>query len=182
MRKIVIIIYLVLFVISCKDNISSDREAFLVKKAGKELLFPKETKVLSGDKVLFDSVSVFELPLKVVTYVDFSCGYCYNEIIELEDFINEFNIGQIGLIVYGYSENGFSGYFNFFSVYNEFSFPIFVDLKKEYQKINEIPNHNKYLETFLIGENDKILLAGNPLYDETTKESYIKMIKMQLKL
>lgn len=58
---------------------------------------------------------------------------------------------------------------------NNFNYPIFYDLKGECNKLNHLPDHVFY-QTFLLNENNKVLLLGRPKPNSEIWKLYKKII------
>ena len=58
---------------------------------------------------------------------------------------------------------------------NKFSYPIFYDYKGECNKQNKLPQHVFY-QTFLLDENNKVLLIGKPTPGSNLWNLYKKII------
>jgi|GEM_PF-6401370 len=181
--NLIIAILFIYGIVSFRNEGNVDRNAdgeYLKEKIGDQIQFPKNANVIYADNFLYDSTSAFNFPVKIITYIDFGCGYCHNELIELQNFLNNFKKDKVGLIVYGYTETGLSGYYAFISNYPDFAFPIFADIKKEYLKINDIGINDRNLQTFLIDNKNVIRLVGNPITNEKINNLYISEIQKMI--
>ena len=52
---------------------------------------------------------------------------------------------------------------------NDFTYPIILDKENKINEMNHFPSHPTF-HTFLLDENDKVILAGNPIDNSDLKE------------
>ena len=182
-----IIIVTLTISISCSNKEhkkSNIKKSFVREKIGQELKIPNKIKAINGNKLIYDSISVFTSPVKIFTYVNFDCNYCYEELKKYRTLINNINNNyskNISLIILGHSwNNNLSGYYTFFENNSDFPFPIFIDKKMKFLEINNIPD-KKVLHTFVIDNNNKIYLVGNPFVNKKMKKLYLEEIKDMIK-
>ena len=140
-----------------------------------EIKFP-DTVVFVKD--IFDTVQVdYNKRLKIVTYNDSAgCLNCKlalsrwidfighidsltsNEVV----FINIVNIRKMSVlkdVVYG----------------NRFHYPLFIDAEDKFNKLNKLPDESQF-RTFLLDENNKVILIGTPVSNSKIRDLYIRTI------
>jgi hypothetical protein len=84
------------------------------------------------------------------------------------------------------SPTGFSSYF-FFHPRNrkelimilqseDFIYPVCIDLKDTFNKLNKFPLNDKF-RTFLLDNTNKVILVGNPMHHPRIKEMYMGQLR-----
>lgn len=63
---------------------------------------------------------------------------------------------------------------------SKFNYPIFLDTLGEFEKLNPHLPKNKALHSFLLDENNNVILVGDPLYNKEIKELFYKIVEEKL--
>lgn len=130
-------------------------------------------------------ISNSRVPLmKFVVYIDsLECASCSMKKINEWDFIVD-SIVQIS--------NRINVYFiltprkvNLYSVRKVLisegvRYPILIDTLGEFERLNPHLPKNQALHTFLLDENNRVILVGNPLRNEKIKEMFYKIVEEKL--
>ena len=113
---------------------------------------------------------------KIFTYIDtLGCTACnfgalaWKQLIHEADSLNY----DVAFLFYAHLKN-----YEEFETYleiNKFIYPIFYDYKGECNKQNKLPQHVFY-QTFLLDENNKVLLIGKPTPGSNLWNLYKKII------
>ena len=61
-----------------------------------------------------------------------------------------------------------------------FDYPVLIDTLGEFEKLNPHLPENKALHTFLLDENNNVILVGNPLYNKKIEQMFYDMTKKRL--
>lgn len=59
---------------------------------------------------------------------------------------------------------------------DKFSYPICIDEKDSFNKLNQFPTDMTF-QTFLLDENNKVLAIGNPIHNPKIRELYLNIIQ-----
>ena len=59
--------------------------------------------------------------------------------------------------------------------YNDFSYPVCLDIKGSFDKINKIPS-NLAFQTFLLDNRNKVIAIGNPIHNPNVRTLYLNLI------
>lgn len=62
----------------------------------------------------------------------------------------------------------------------KFDYPILLDSLGEFERLNPHLPQNKALHTFLLDENNNVLLVGNPLHNKKIEEMFYKVVEEKL--
>ncbi len=173
-RCLLLILCICVFV-SCQNTGKSkimNRYAELLKS---EILFP-DSMIFVKD--IFDTVQVdYNNKIKIVTYNDsagcLNCNLALSKWIDLIKyvdsltnekvaFINIVNIRHLTTlkdVVYG----------------NRFHYPLFIDSEDKFNNLNKLPNDYQF-RTFLLDENNRVVLIGNPVQNQKIRDLYIRTI------
>lgn len=61
-----------------------------------------------------------------------------------------------------------------------FDYPILIDTLGEFERLNPHLPKNQALHTFLLDENNRVILVGNPLRNKKIKEMFYKIVEEKL--
>lgn len=61
-----------------------------------------------------------------------------------------------------------------------FKYPIMIDTKKRFEKLNPHLPKDRLLHAFLLDENNNVILVGNPLRNKKIKEMFYKIMEEKL--
>lgn len=63
---------------------------------------------------------------------------------------------------------------------NSLDYPVLLDTLGEFEKLNPHLPKNKALHTFLLDENNNVILVGNPLHNKKIEEMFNKIVEEKL--
>jgi len=172
-----IFICLVLFSCSYKTEVKND----LVKLMSNPITLPNKSVItFKGEDTLV--VDYFKSDYKMVIYADSmictSCGI--TDILLWEP-----------LIAYANTFNNRLKFYFIFSTPNSkeirnalktklFNYPVLIDEKGEFKKLNPHLPKNKSLHAFLLDENNKVIMVGNPLRNKELEKLFYKQTQKLL--
>ncbi len=113
---------------------------------------------------------------KIFTYIDtLGCTACKFGAMEWKQLIREIDTlsNNVAFLFYAHLKD-----YEEFETYlkiNKFNYPVFYDYQGECNKKNQLPKHVFY-QTFLLDENNKVLLIGKPKPDTKLWDLYKKII------
>jgi hypothetical protein len=175
---IIALILLVLNVLLKNRSESRKAQKLVVEKyLGKKLILPTELPILFkfNDSLLFGE-KLFNNEYKICTSIWSDCIPCLYELMEWDTLINKLNVkGNVAFLFYTYT----SDYKLFMqNMYPEITiqYPIILDTLNLFCTLNNINPNNKLYNTFLINEDDKVILIGNPIKGEAIKQLYFNTI------
>lgn len=61
-----------------------------------------------------------------------------------------------------------------------FNYPVLLDTLGKFEKLNPHLPKNRALHTFLLDENNSVILAGSPLYNKRIEEMFYKIVEEKL--
>ena len=62
----------------------------------------------------------------------------------------------------------------------DFNYPVLLDTLREFEKLNPHLPKNRALHTFLLDENNNVILVGSPLYNKKIEEMFYKIVEEKL--
>ena len=143
---------------------------------GKQIQFPEN---LTFTRYLTDTTD-FRIPqseYKVLIYVDsIGCTSCklqlhkWKELIEYTDSVTQ---GKVPFLFFMHPKDKLE--IQYLLRGNEFDLPVCIDLKNKLNKLNHFKTDTT-LQVFLLDNNNKVIVTGNPINDTNTKELYLKQI------
>ena len=169
MKRTLIVILLFLFCPSCKNTSSAKHT--LEQWINKEIIFPATLKATYYGR---DTVATNYLNKKhkIVIHVDSSgCSECKLGLYKWQKFMNEYEQyeNKLEFIFVAHVVN-----FRQMAIIcrqNKFKHILYYDIKGEMNKINNFIE-NPIFRCFLVDENNKIILIGNPFYNKEIMKIY----------
>ncbi len=150
----------------------------------KSIILPQQSRftIQGKDTVLMDFMK--ESRLKLLVFIDSSeCSSCSVNKMFLWD----------NLIEYSRKYKGNLKFYFIFSpqkqdkesvqialTNNAFDYPVFIDSLGEFERWNPHLPKNKALHTFLLDENNNVILVGNPLHNKKIEEMFYKVVEEKL--
>ena len=177
------IIYVILSSIilfcSCKKNNSSIVQKIVKEWTGKEIQFPPNLECMTKDSVI-DCLETSTANYKILLYVDsLGCTSCRTKLVEWKKLISEtdtlFEDKLDFLFVFQPKYRGLKE-FKILLKNNGFDYPVFVDVKNEIMRLNNFPKEPEY-QCFLLDEENKVVMVGNPVLNPAIWELYKKIIR-----
>lgn len=173
-RLILSIITMITFISSCTSKDNDNREV-VEDWIGKEIIIPANLKYQIGKCIV--NYDFTDADFKIVTYINSEgCTSCKMKLKSWDKFIKELKLSSDITI-------------NFLMVINtdekkvvetllkqnDFNNPVAIDPKGDYDRINLLPAKSDY-QTFLLDNNNKVLVIGNPVNNPKIKELYKQII------
>ena len=129
-----------------------------------------------------DTVCTFQTKKwKIFTYIDtIGCSTCNFRALDWKRIIHEADsiTSNVTFIFYAHLKN-----YEEFEVYtgiNRFNYPIFYDYEGKCDRQNHLPD-DVFYQTFLLDENNKVILAGNPLFNPRIEALLFQKLKAMKK-
>ena len=168
------------FVCSCKSDKQREGAAKIVNEwIGKEILFPENFSCyVSGKDTLSELCSEqFQKEYKILLYVDSTgCSDCRLRLLEWKQLMVETDSlfsGKVGFLLY-FQPKDVKEMSNLFTR-NRFDYPVFMDTKGAINSLNRFPQTVQY-QCFLLDNNNKVLMIGNPVSNPRIWELYKEQI------
>jgi hypothetical protein len=167
-----------LMFISCGTRRNGDKDKLkqaLSMWIGKEIYLPKdlEIKVREKDTICKD---IFSKKFKVLTYVDsIGCTACKFKLFEWGEIIKKVlrNNRNVSFLFYVHS-NDYDKLEKLMQI-NKFIYPIIYDKSDKLNRLNHLPDNLRF-HTFLLDQNNKIVLVGNPVGNSKLLDLYLQQI------
>ncbi|MDR1368769.1 MAG: DUF1573 domain-containing protein [Dysgonamonadaceae bacterium] len=123
------------------------------------------------------SHGLFQKPYKILLYVDsMGCTSCKLRMPEWKKIIQETDSiapDQVGFLVFFYPRS--IKELDYMLMRDQFDYPVFVDEHNEIDKKNQFPKEMSF-QCFLLDENNKVLVVGNPSINPQIWELYKQKI------
>lgn len=177
------LILLIAIISSCSDKSKLKRE--LLQLQSEKIILPiveMRTLIDGRDTLLPDFT---KSKLKLVVYSDSSdCSSCMLEKIHVWDTL---------LLKTAKYEKQFNVFFifspttlqkhdvEFILKMRHFHYPVFLDIAGKFPQYNPHIPENKLLHTFLLDEDNKVILAGNPIFNYQIEKMLFKRLDEKLK-
>lgn len=175
MNKILTLLLLSLL-LSCQDK-KKDGISHLVKEwQGKEILFPeKMTYTLFGEDTV--DFKMHESKHKILVYVDtMGCTGCKLQLSKWKGFISRTDsiTGSSVPFIFVFQPQR-EKEVEFLLKREDFDRPVCIDTDGHFNRLNKIPG-NSIFQTFLLDENNKVKVIGNPIHNLSIQDIYIREI------
>lgn len=181
MKNVFVIFICVATVVSCKYNSKLSEEILLFQK--KPIVLTKQSElIIGGQKKVIENET--QRGLKYVIYKDsLECTSCsINKMYFWDEFIK-----------YAKSYNGRLKYYFIYSPLKKncrnvefllkninFDYPILLDSLGEFVKLNPHLPKNRALHTFLLDEDNNVILVGDPVYNKRIEKMFYKIVEEKL--
>ena len=175
--KILKLIMIFLFICSCNKNKNSiEIENLITSWIDKEIIFPTDISCVSINK---DTLCIppKSTAYKILVYTDsVGCISCKLQLYKWNMLIKEVQDEMSDLVNFQfYFQPKDKKALNFLFKRDAFTYPAYIDTKGQLNKLNNLPKDHRF-QTFLLDENNKILLIGNPADSPRIWELYKKTI------
>lgn len=176
--KIVSVVLILFFSIGCNnktENKRAEAEAIIKEWVGKTIVFPENIpyRYQRRDTVP-DQTSA---PYQILLYTDSTgCTSCRLGIDRWKELIEELEEeapGQVRFLFYFQPKNEKELYFMLKR--DRFEHPVYVDVTGELNRQNQLSKNEQY-HCFLLDQDNKVLLIGNPTRNPAIKDLYKQVI------
>ncbi|MCQ2975509.1 MAG: DUF1573 domain-containing protein [Bacteroidales bacterium] len=171
MKLYYFVIFLLLF-FGCKNTDIKDNYLLFNNK---KIIFPSSFigKSYSNDSICID----YNKKLKIVNYIDtLGCISCKSQLPlwrNLISFLYNLDSTNISFLFYVHPKTLSDA--KVLIGKDKFEYPVIFDLKDSLNKLNHFPSDERF-HCFLLDENNRVILIGNPVQNPKIKELYIRTI------
>ena len=166
--------------ISCnKTQKENEIENIVEQFIGDTILLPVIDSVLLNDSV-YQRDFLYKSKLKITTFIQGDCPICVDELEKWND-LYQYSKSEKDLKIYFFTSIPDIYHFkeNFYKD-NIHKYPLLLDNEYAYIDKNNLTLHKKTYQTFLSDSANKIILVGNPIYNNEIYDLYITEIKNRL--
>lgn len=177
----VVIFASIFFLPTCKEK--SALSVQIEKLMNSQLTIPQEMK----DQFAHDSADMrwrnTVTGLTILTVINGNCGYCVESLAKWKELMKEpeFSANNIKYYFLVESEDEFISFNNINEQNDLIDYPLIIDRDGLFFKSMNI-SPNATLQTFLLDDQSKIVMIGNPTHDLSIKEMYKTEIKKRFPL
>lgn len=178
----IVFICIILFGVACSDRKRQFSEEITVLQS-KAIRLPSQGLIMRKGKVL-SNFDISNRALKLVVYADsVGCTACaINHIDSWSSFIDyaeQFNEQLRFYFIFSPVKRELQGTELMISN-TMFDYPILLDTLNEFEKLNPHLPKNRALHTFLLDENNNVILVGNPVHNKKIKEMFYHVVEEKL--
>ena len=142
---------------------------------GREIVFPQN---VYPTRLVSDTIWDFPLTdFKILNYIDsIGCLSCKSQLPLWDSLISDFSFlssANVSVIINMHPKDIHDAKYAVRK--NSFTHPVFVDLNDSLNKLNHFPSDPRF-HCFLLDENNKVILIGNPVQNPKIKELYLRTI------
>lgn len=143
---------------------------------GREIKFPNDlTFTLFGKDTIEYNYNTSEY--KIFMYVDSaSCLKCSLQLLKWSEFIEEVDsiYGEKVSFLFAFNSKTIKELYKI-TKKDGFNYPVIADIDDDFNRINQFPTNDKF-HVFLLDKENKVSVIGNPVYNPSVKDLYLKMI------
>lgn len=175
MKSLILVIFLLAIFFSCKDG-KEDIIQLVDKWQGKEIYFPKKPifTIYATDTINY---KIPQSKYKVLVYIDsigcFSCKLQLAKWKELIKYTDSLTNKKIPFLFFFNTKD--SKKVKHLLRQYKFDLPVCIDYHDLLNKQNKFPQNMEF-QTFLLDNNNKVKIIGNPVHNIATKDLYLKYI------
>lgn len=172
-------LYLILLIttfFSCRDKKKDEISLLVSEWQGKEITFPKKM-IFSSQNNSIDNYEIPKTPYKVLIYIDsLGCTSCklqlprWKEMISYTDSITG---NQLPYLFFFHPKD--EKEVTFLLKRDGFNYPVCIDKGDTLNKLNGFPGDISF-QTFLLDQNNNVVIIGNPIHNPAVKDLYIRQI------
>lgn len=170
-----------LFFVSCRDGQSLSEEIALLES--RPVVLPSDSVFTVYD---MDSIYISRIDskLRYIVYSDsLSCTSCMiNNLVSWNPFLEYGRKygGQLDFLFIFSPVKKDLRQINMLIKHSGFKHPIKIDIKHYVEKLNPHLPKNKALHTFLLDENNNVILVGSPLHNKKIEEMFYRIVEEKL--
>lgn len=172
--KHLIALALIYFCTSCSLSYKEHTQEIYHKMISKKIYLPDIEPYSIGN---INENFKFHNRYKIVMYVDSNgCIGCKLQLPVWNNLISEMDSltkNRVDVIIYTYPRN--KEEMQFILRRDKFNHPIYLDMEDIFNKTNNLPDDNRF-RCFLLDEDNRVILIGNPINNPKIKELYIRTI------
>ena len=175
MKNIYFCFLLFLSFCSCHNVKNNDFVSIIGRWSGREILFPDSLYMISDHGTIGKKRVMREYT--IINYVDSAgCTPCKLHLSKWKKFIDEIqHVYTDSISILLVVNDGSFETIDYISMWDKFSYPIYVDISDSLNKLNHFPTDERF-QTFLLDKDNKVLAIGNPVHNPKVKELYMKII------
>lgn len=182
-KQIGLLMLLIILTGSCSDKVKLKRE-LLQLQSEKIVLSIEEMRLLvNGRDTLLPDFA--DCQLKLIVYSDSSdCSSCMLEKIHVWDslLLKTVEYDQQFEVFFIFSPAKSQRHdVEFVLKYHHFHYPVFLDISGKFLQCNPHIPENKVFHTFLLDKDNKVIMAGNPLFNRKIETMLYQKLKEKLK-
>lgn len=182
MKRITLIL-LFLTLLSCGGNRDIKKELTLF--SSRPVVIPTDLEVLYNGKDTIAQDAWKSSEMKLVIYTDsVSCGSCYVKKMYLwQPFIEYSKAFESKLsfcFIFTPPPKGYNS-LQAALLNSHIDYPVLIDRKGDFERLNTHLPKNKDLHTFLLDQDNNVILVGNPLFNKNIEQLFYKETQVLLK-
>ena len=160
----------------------SDFEKELLYLQSQPIRLTPQFRMVDNSNGIVDSINVINL--RLIIYADTSeCSSCkIGQMYLWEDYIQyatKYNGKFRCYFIYSPAKKDIK-YVQLTMRNSLIGYPVILDTLREFEKLNPHLPKNRALHTFLLDENNNVILVGSPLHNKKIEEMFYKIVKEKL--
>jgi hypothetical protein len=147
-----------------------------VSLKGKKIILPSAVLLrIDGQK----NINPLSKRIKIFTVINGSCALCIDDLKEWKTYMTTVDTSKVGFVFLVHSEDDLYTFKELNSNYIKLAYPYFHDVKKKIVIANKLMDNKDY-QTFLLDNNNVVVLTGNPAKNKKTFKLYFDEINKRI--
>jgi hypothetical protein len=170
------VVFIIIFMLSLhlENNFNNEKKNAKVTEKidfwlGKKMFLPHYD---SLDK----SYSLKNKGIKIVSYIDGNCGKCIEEVFKWKQLTTKNKVFDKVDIIFFINSMDFESLISFIEFKEPFPLPLINDKENVFFSRNGLAD-NKMFQTFMLDQNNNVLIVGNPMLGDKILQLYIRTIQ-----
>ncbi len=160
---------------SCQFSTKNSIKEKLNFWIGREIKFPNNVVYNSILDTIHININSYKY--KIISIIDaegcISCRLNLREWMEFNDKLQKITSGNVGIIKYISPHRRNEALYEIKSA--QYKYPVCIDVKNEIDSLNHFSPQDSY-RCFLLDENNKVILVGDPIQNSKIKDLYFRTI------
>lgn len=178
MRPLIYIITLLLMMVSCKQSEREKLTNIVSEWNNKEILFPSDTAFMYHNLSSLQKINMKHNKFTILNYVDsIGCISCKLQLLKWDEFIYLIDSVSGGDVpcLFVFHPSSKKDLIKLLKR-KRFNYPVYIDENDAFNKLNHFPTNIDF-QSFLLDENSKVLVVGNPILNPHIKKLYLNIIQ-----
>lgn len=145
------------------------------KWIGKEMTLPNNLGLINSLSNNKKTSDIFNVPYKIVVHIDGNCSVCINSILFWQKFSSKLKSHRISCEIILFIEVDYKDGFKETIDKLNVNLPCLYDKEAKFKSANDL--YDPRFEAALLDKDNKVIIIGNPVLNETLGDLYFDTLK-----
>lgn len=173
--QIMISLLIISIFTACVNSSQKKLQSEADQMIDKHIVFPKSIQIYKNNRYIeFDSCSLFNAKAKIIVIASGDCEKCIARADRWDEIVNSVSENKnISILFFFYTKTPNMLKDHFYPLMKIYPYPIIIDESNELMVENDLPIDDR-LKVFLLDNNNKIIVTGDPFYFPELFNVYMK--------